>query len=109
MNETSVGALGWIIPIWSAGVLTLIALWLWKRRHKARLSVLLATLAAAAAVPLFPSVFAQMPQNPPVQVVYRFDEDRYLELEGWDCEGALRYVDTKQRLSTIVLHHSFRI
>lgn len=23
--------------------------------------------------------------EPPTQVVYRFDDHRYLELKGWDC------------------------
>ncbi|WP_425606945.1 T6SS immunity protein Tli3 family protein [Chimaeribacter arupi] len=34
------------------------------------------------------------PQTPPTQVIYRFDDHRYLELTGWFCEGALHYVDT---------------
>lgn len=29
--------------------------------------------------------------EPPTQVVYRFDDHRYLELKGWDCEGELWY------------------
>ncbi|MGX1903892.1 T6SS immunity protein Tli3 family protein, partial [Enterobacter asburiae] len=31
--------------------------------------------------------------EPPTQVVYRFDDHRYLELKGWDCEGELWYTD----------------
>ncbi|HCT5794251.1 TPA: hypothetical protein OT205_002639, partial [Enterobacter hormaechei] len=26
-------------------------------------------------------------KEPPTQVVYRFDDHRYLELKGWGCEG----------------------
>ena len=26
-------------------------------------------------------------QQPPTQVIYRFDDHRYLELKGWGCEG----------------------
>ncbi|MDV5141981.1 hypothetical protein R2N56_17930 [Chimaeribacter arupi] len=33
------------------------------------------------------------PQQPPTQIIYRFDDHRYLELKGWYCEGALYYVD----------------
>ncbi|MER0126981.1 T6SS immunity protein Tli3 family protein [Franconibacter daqui] len=38
----------------------------------------------------------QPPLPTPVQVVYRFDDHRYLELKGWDCEGELWYTDTKR-------------
>ena len=31
----------------------------------------------------------------PTQVVYRFDDHRYLELKGWNCEGELWYIDTQ--------------
>jgi len=33
------------------------------------------------------------PQETPTQVIYRFDDHRYLELKGWYCQGALYYVD----------------
>jgi outer membrane biogenesis lipoprotein LolB len=35
-------------------------------------------------------------KEPPTQVVYRFDDHRYLELKGWDCEGELWYTDTQR-------------
>jgi hypothetical protein len=35
-------------------------------------------------------------KEPPTQVVYRFDDHRYLELKGWDCEGELWYTDTQK-------------
>ena len=42
----------------------------------------------------------QPPLPVPVQVVYRFDDHRYLELKGWDCEGELWYTDTKRGIHT---------
>jgi len=33
------------------------------------------------------------PQETPTQVIYRFDDHRYLELKGGYCEGALYYID----------------
>ncbi len=36
-----------------------------------------------------------VPQTAPTQVVYRFDDHRYLELTGFNCQGGLRYIDTK--------------
>ena len=35
-------------------------------------------------------------KQPPTQVVYRFDDHRYLELKGWNCEGELWYTDTQR-------------
>ncbi|EPH2696713.1 TPA: hypothetical protein RFX11_004781, partial [Klebsiella aerogenes] len=37
-------------------------------------------------------------QEPPTQVIYRFDDHRYLELKGWDCEGELWYTDTQKKI-----------
>ncbi|WP_338122110.1 T6SS immunity protein Tli3 family protein [Cronobacter turicensis] len=39
-------------------------------------------------------------KEPPIQVVYRFDDHRYLELKGWDCVGELWYTDTKRGIHT---------
>jgi hypothetical protein len=38
-------------------------------------------------------------KEPPTQVVYRFDDHRYLELKGWDCEGELWYTDTQRGIT----------
>lgn len=37
-------------------------------------------------------------RKPPTQVVYRFDAYRYLELEGFYCQGGLAYVDTRRSI-----------
>uniref|UniRef100_UPI003F8B957E T6SS immunity protein Tli3 family protein n=1 Tax=Salmonella bongori TaxID=54736 RepID=UPI003F8B957E len=42
-------------------------------------------------------------RKPPVQVVYRFDDHRYLELEGFYCEGALWYNDTQRGIRAEVV------
>jgi hypothetical protein len=34
----------------------------------------------------------------PSQVIYRFDENRYLELIGYDCEGYVVYHDVKRKI-----------
>ena len=51
----------------------------------------------------------QPPPPTPVQVVYRFDDHRYLELKGWDCEGALTYVDTRRNIRSEVSSQFYRI
>ncbi|MCS2155966.1 hypothetical protein MUU48_03290 [Scandinavium sp. H11S7] len=38
--------------------------------------------------------------KPPSQVVYRYDDHRYLELIGYYCEGALWYHDTQKNIHT---------
>jgi len=34
----------------------------------------------------------------PSQVIYRYDDSRYLELKGFDCEGALWYHDIRRNI-----------
>ncbi|MCQ4444332.1 hypothetical protein NOX22_06965 [Enterobacter cloacae] len=48
-------------------------------------------------------------QEPPTQVVYRFDDQRYLELKGWNCEGELWYTDTKQGIHSQIASQFYRI
>ena len=48
-------------------------------------------------------------QEPPTQVVYRFDDHRYLELKGWDCEGELWYIDTQRGIHTEPVSQFYRI
>ncbi|ELW2865739.1 hypothetical protein ACAK56_004379 [Salmonella enterica] len=49
------------------------------------------------------------PKVPPAQVVYRFDDHRYLELTGFNCEGALWYTDTKRGIHSQVEEQFYRI
>jgi len=48
-------------------------------------------------------------KEPPTQVVYRFDDHRYLELKGWDCEGELWYTDTQRGIHTEPYFQFYRI
>lgn len=48
-------------------------------------------------------------EEPPTQVVYRFDDHRYLELKGWDCEGELWYTDTQRAIHSQVYLQFYRI
>ncbi|EKM0373959.1 hypothetical protein PTT42_003657 [Cronobacter turicensis] len=48
-------------------------------------------------------------KEPPTQVVYRFDDHRYLELKGWDCEGELWYTDTKRGIHSQPASQFYRI
>lgn len=50
-----------------------------------------------------------VPKAPPTQVVYRFDDHRYLELAGFNCEGALWYTDTKLGIHTEVEEQFYKI
>ncbi len=47
-------------------------------------------------------------QPPPTQVVYRFDDNRFLELNGFNCEGGLTYTDTKRNIHSIIYENSDR-
>lgn len=46
---------------------------------------------------------------PPSQVVYRFDDHRYLELKGYSCQGALTYVDTRRKIRSQIYEERYRI
>ncbi|RHI03484.1 hypothetical protein DW184_07010 [Enterobacter cloacae] len=48
-------------------------------------------------------------KEPPTQVVYRFDDYRYLELKGWDCEGELWYTDTKRGIHSEPVSQFYRL
>ncbi|MDI7418740.1 T6SS immunity protein Tli3 family protein [Cronobacter turicensis] len=48
-------------------------------------------------------------KEPPTQVVYRFDDHRYLELKGWDCVGELWYTDTKRGIHSQIYSQFYRI
>ena len=48
-------------------------------------------------------------KEPPTQVVYRFDDHRYLELKGWNCEGELWYTDTQRGVHSQLYFQFFRI
>ena len=49
------------------------------------------------------------PKSPPTQVVYRFDDHRFLELVGYNCEGALWFTDTKLGIHSQVEEQFYRI
>ncbi|WP_431297428.1 T6SS immunity protein Tli3 family protein [Rahnella sp. PAMC 25559] len=46
--------------------------------------------------------------TPPTQVVYRFDDHRFLELNGFNCEGGLTYTDTKKNIHSVIYENSDR-
>jgi len=66
----------------------------------------LCTAFAVAAVVLAAECMAK---EPPTQVIYRFDDHRYLELKGWDCEGELWYTDTQKRIRSQIFSQFYRI
>ena len=49
------------------------------------------------------------PKAPPTQVVYRFDDHRYLELVGFNCEGGLWFTDTKLGIHSQIEEQFYRI
>jgi hypothetical protein len=48
-------------------------------------------------------------KEPPTQIVYRFDDHRYLELKGWNCEGELWYTDTQKKIRSQIFSQFYRI
>jgi hypothetical protein len=44
----------------------------------------------------------------PAQIIYRFDDHRYLELVGYYCQGALNYVDTKRGIKSEIVNKFYQ-
>ncbi|MBN3751613.1 hypothetical protein G3N95_01575 [Paraburkholderia sp. Tr-20389] len=109
MGEPLWSAVWWLVPLWSVGLIVYVAVRLRKRVGGRQWSIAMAALALIAAIPLFPALAAQRIQAPPTQVVYRFDDHRWLEVTGWMCEGALTYVDAKQGIRTEAAAQFYRI
>lgn len=45
----------------------------------------------------------------PTQIVYRFDENRYIQLTGYRCEGQAYFIDKKEQVYTELAPHSWRL
>ena len=54
-------------------------------------------------------ISAAQAKEPPTQVVYRFDDHRYLELKGFNCEGELWYTDTLRGIHTEPVNQFYRL
>jgi len=48
------------------------------------------------------------PAEIPTQVIYRYDDHRYLEIKGFYCQGALWYTDTKRGIKVEVWDKFYR-
>ncbi|MEW5789250.1 MAG: hypothetical protein AB1899_15505 [Pseudomonadota bacterium] len=96
------------ISIWTltlAGGLLLLA----KGRFRIPARWLAGSLALVTLLPWLPSSHAQQPRKPSTQVVYRFDDHRYLTLTGYGCEGAIHYVDDKRAIHTPMIEQFARV
>ena len=86
----------WMIAAWTLAV-AMVLWWFasgkWWKIPARIAATLVAGLALVAATPI-----AGPAPRPPTQIVYRFDDHRYLELTGWRCEGAIHYIDTKRNI-----------
>jgi hypothetical protein len=108
--ETTLFDAVWLwLPLWSAGLVVLVAIWVGWKTSATQWVIPILGVAAVAAIPVFPVMDARQPPLTPTQVVYRFDDHRWLELTGWLCEGALIYVDAEQHIRTVASPQFYRI
>jgi len=63
--------------------------------------------AGLAALLLVSGCYART-SEPPAQIIYRFDDHRYLELVGYYCQGALNYVDTKRGIKSEIVNKFYQ-
>ncbi|MCZ4303491.1 hypothetical protein O4G98_01985 [Zoogloeaceae bacterium G21618-S1] len=79
----------------------------WMGKKPARLVA--AGLAVSALIPWLPSSHAEPPRKPSTQVIYRFDDHRYLTMIGYGCEGAIHYVDEERDINTPMIDQFARV
>ena len=102
----------WLVPLWSALVLFIIGgVMLWKGNRWRYLGAVSLLLGAVALIPL--PIFTAQKTVPtgekPQQVIYRFDDHRYLVLIGYNCEGALWFIDKKNGIETEAADRFFQL
>lgn len=100
MGNAHVSMTVWTMSLWCAAIFFLGARWFAKKRRPHWVAAVFVVATLVAIVPLLPLPQTAPPSKVPSQVIYRFDDHRWLELKGWDCEGALWYVDAKQGIRT---------
>lgn len=98
----------WLIPLWTLG-LSLACLMLGQWMYKKPARYLASGLALTALIPWLPSSHAEPPRKPSTQVIYRFDDHRYLTMIGYGCEGAIHYVDEKRDINTPMIDQFARV
>ena len=102
----------WLVPLWSALILFIVGgvmLWKGKRwRYWAALPLLLGAVALIP-LPIFTAQKTVPTGEKPQQVIYRFDDHRYLVLIGYNCEGALWFIDKKNGIETEAADRFFQL
>ncbi|CAM2167937.1 conserved hypothetical protein [Paraburkholderia sacchari] len=106
MESVPIFVTKWAVPLWCVMLLAGTAFWAWKRGWKWSVVKFILVLATIAA---FPLLDLRNPLPRPTQVVYRFDDHRYLELTGFACEGALYFNDTKLKIRTEVVSQFYEL
>lgn len=98
----------WLIAAWTL-MLAAGCFLLARGRLKLPARLFAVSLALGGVIPLLPASQAEPPRKPAKQVVYRFDDHRYLTLEGYGCEGAINYVDDKRGIDTPMIEQFARV
>ncbi len=101
-------ALMWLVPMWTLAVALLIAFLSTGQLRKAGRWLAVA-VALVAVIPWLPSSHAEPRRKPATQVVYRFDDHRYLTMTGHGCEGAIYYVDERRKIRTTYIDQFARV
>jgi hypothetical protein len=98
----------WLVPLWTLGIALVLA-FLTRKRFKNASRWLAAGIALVALAPWLPASHAEQPRKASTQIVYRFDDHRYLSLTGYGCEGSVDYVDEKRKILTNVVSQYWRV
>lgn len=98
----------WLVPVWTLAVALFIAFFT-KGRYGKPGRWLAVAMALMALIPWLPSSQAEPRRKPATQVIYRFDDHRYLTMTGYGCEGAIYYVDEKRKMRSTYMDQFARV
>ncbi len=98
----------WLSSIWVFLIALLLAA-VAKGHRRVPLLAAAVVLAFTASIPLLPESKAEQPRQSATQIVYRFDNSRYLSLTGYACEGTIDFVDETKGIRTRVIHQFARV
>lgn len=98
----------WLIPVWTL-TLAIATAFIVRGRLRTPGRLVAAVLFIAGMLPLLPASTTPPPRKPATQIIYRFDDHRHLELEGYACEGAIYYVDTRRGIRNAYIDQFGRV
>lgn len=98
----------WMVTLWTL-LLAVVCISIARGWAKWPGRLLATALALTAMIPWLPSSHAEPPRKLATQIIYQFDDHRFLEMVGDGCEGGISYVDEKRKVRTTYIDQFARV